>query len=67
MTTPKPDATPIRDETKRILKSRAAMAGLSLVDYLEVILREYFEQTDKGAIDEGITITKILEESGTRS
>ena len=67
MATPKPDATPIRDETKKILKARAAMNGLSLVDYLEVILREYFEKTDKGSVNEAVVITKILEESEPKS
>lgn len=55
----KPDATPIRDETKRELKARAAMNGLSLVDYLEAILTNYFEETRTGEKDERIIIERM--------
>lgn len=48
----KPDATPIRKETKKTLKMRAAYHGMSLVDYLEDVLNYYFEETEKGSINE---------------
>lgn len=48
----KPEATPIREETKRILKARAAMQGVSLVDYLDAVLDFYFEAVEKGEVDE---------------
>jgi hypothetical protein len=59
----KPEATPIREETKKILKARAAIQGLSLVDYLELILREYFNETDKGNINEKIIIERLHDET----
>jgi hypothetical protein len=59
----KPEATPIREETKKILKARAAMQGLSLVDYLELILREYFNETDKGNINETLIVERLLDET----
>jgi hypothetical protein len=59
----KPDATPIREETKRLLKARASMAGLSLVDYLDSILDFYFTETDKGKINENDLIEKADKEA----
>lgn len=38
--------TPIRDTTKKELNVRAAMAGMSLTEYLEKCLHEYWQQLD---------------------
>lgn len=48
----KPEATNIRKESKRILKIRAAQNNMTLVDYLEHILKFYFDEIEKGKIDE---------------
>ena len=54
----KPDNTGIRKETKKILKMRAAYYGLSTVDYLDIVLNDYFEVNQQGNLNETRIIKK---------
>lgn len=54
----KPDNTPIRADTKRILKMRAAYHGMSLVEYLDAVLNDYFDENEESSKNEKRIIEK---------